>query len=206
MLDTHGRKYADMVINPGARVFAGLKWKPTHVTILALILGEAAAASFFLKLPTVVPIILLWISGYLDTVDGALARLTHRTSPVGTLLDIFFDRIVELSFILSFALRCPESVFAQLLSVSAILLSMTVFLTSGALLENNGIKSFRYQTGLMERTEGFLFFTVQIVFWRYMQSLSFVYAGLILFTAFQRLVLTIIELNKKEGKKNEEDQ
>lgn len=200
MLDTHARKYADKLINPGAKLFRKLKWKPTHVTILALIVGEAAAASFWLKAPLFVPIILLWISGYLDTVDGALARLTHASSPVGTLLDIFFDRIVELSFILSFALRCPDSTFAQLLSVSAIVLSMTVFLTSGALLENNGVKTFRYQTGLMERTEGFLFFTVQIVFWEYMKILSFVYAGLILFTALQRLVLTINELRKGRKK------
>ncbi|MBP5184532.1 MAG: CDP-alcohol phosphatidyltransferase family protein [Lachnospiraceae bacterium] len=200
MLDTHARKYADKLITPGAKLFRALKWKPTHVTILALVVGEAAAATFLFKLPVVVPILLLWVSGYLDTVDGALARLTKQTSPVGTLLDIFFDRIVELSFILAFAIRYPDSVFAQLLSVSAIVLSMTVFLTSGALLENNGVKSFRYQTGLMERTEGFIFFTIQMILGQYMKYTSFIYGGLIFFTAIQRLVLTVVEL-KKSGSK-----
>ena len=201
MLDTHARKYADVFITPGARFFAKLKWKPTHVTILALVTGELAAGAFLLKMPVALPVALLWISGYLDTVDGALARLTKQTSAVGTLLDIFFDRLVELSFILSFAIRCPDSVFAQLLSVCAIVLSMTVFLTSGALLENNGIKTFRYQTGLMERTEGFIFFTIQMILVSYMRYTSYVYAGLIVFTAVQRLILTIVELKKKEKTK-----
>lgn len=198
MLDTHARKYAEFFITPGAKLFAKLKWKPTHVTVLALVTGELAAVAFLFKLPVAVPVALLWISGYLDTVDGALARLTKQTSAIGTLLDIFFDRLVELSFILSFAIRCPDSVFAQLLSASAIVLSMTVFLTSGALLENNGIKTFRYQTGLMERTEGFIFFTIQMLLARYLRYTSYVYAGLIVFTAFQRLILTIIEIKKGE--------
>ena len=78
---------------------------------------------------------------------------------------------------------------------------MTVFLTSGALLENTGVKSFRYQTGLMERTDGFILFTVMMLLNGYMRYTSFVYAALILFTAVQRLFLTISELRKAEKTK-----
>ncbi|MCI6908984.1 MAG: CDP-alcohol phosphatidyltransferase family protein [Clostridiales bacterium] len=201
MLDTYGRKYADRFIEPAAKGFEKLRWKPTHITCLALAVGVAAAAAYAAALPVVLPILLLWISGYFDTVDGALARRTGQTTAIGTLLDIFFDRIVELLFILAFALRSPDSVFGQLLSVCAIVLSMTVFLTSGALLENTGVKSFRYQTGLMERTDGFILFTVMMLLNGYMRYTSFVYAALILFTAVQRLFLTISELRKAEKTK-----
>ncbi len=72
-----------------------------------------------------------------------------------------------------------------------IILSMTVFLTSGMLLENTGIKSFHYQAGLMERTEGFIMFTFMIIFYSYMKILAFIYAVLILYTAVQRLYMAI---------------
>lgn len=196
MLDTYGRRYVDKFIEPAAEFFGKMHWKPVHVTCLALVTGVVAAGSYLASVPAAVPILLLWLSGYFDTVDGALARRTGQITAIGTLLDIFFDRVVELSFILAFAVRCPESVFGQLLAVCAIVLSMTVFLTSGTLLENTGIKSFRYQTGLMERTDGFILFTVMMLLDGYMQYTSVVYAALIFFTAVQRLVLAILELRK----------
>lgn len=198
MLDTYGRKHADRFIEPAACLFEKINWKPTHVTIAALVTGLVASASFLFKAPVAVPIVLLWFSGYLDTVDGALARRTKKTTPVGTMLDIFFDRVVELSFIVSFAIRFPESVFSQLILVCAIVLSMTVFLTSGTLLKNNGIKSFRYQTGLMERTDGFILFTIMMIFDDYMKYTAAIYALLIFFTAIQRLIAAIIELRRTE--------
>lgn len=200
MLDTYGRKYVDRFIEPGAAFFEKIHWKPTHVTSAALITGLAAATSYLVKVPVAVPIALLWVSGYLDTVDGALARRTKHITPVGTLLDIFFDRVVELSFIASFAFRFPESVYSQLFLVCSIVLSMTVFLTSGTLLKNTGIKTFRYQTGLMERTDGFIMFTIMMIFDSYMKYTAAIYAILVLFTALQRLILTMAELktDKKE--------
>lgn len=194
MLDTHGRKYVDHLIDPGARLFEKIGWKPTHVTILALVVGVGAAATYGLSLPVIVPILLMWFSGYLDTIDGALARRTGQTTPIGTLLDIFFDRVVELSFLLVFSLRSPDAVFSLFLAVCSIVLSMTVFLTSGTLLKNTGVKSFRYQTGLMERTDGFILFTVMMALNQWMRYTAVIYAVLIFITAIQRLVLTILEL------------
>ncbi len=43
----------------------------------------------------------------------------------------------------------------------------------------------------MERTEGFIMFTLMIIFNKYMKELSFFYAALILFTAGQRLISSI---------------
>jgi len=134
---------------------------------------------------------LLWFSGYLDAVDGAMARKSKLISKKGTLLDICFDRIVELLFIVVFALRHENAIFALLCLTCSIVMSMTVFLTSGILIENNGKKSFRYQAGLMERTEGFIMFTAMILFSSVIKELSFLYAVLVLFTAFQRLTEAI---------------
>ncbi|MPN36929.1 hypothetical protein SDC9_184441 [bioreactor metagenome] len=71
--------------------------------------------------------------------------------------------------------------------VSAVLVSMTVFLTTGMLAANTGKKSFYYQAGLMERTEGFIASTAMMLFQRFLVPLTWLYAGLILITIVQRV-------------------
>lgn len=193
MLDTYCRKYFDSAIDCTAKCLLKARLRPTQVTIGAAVIGVAGAFCYGLRFPPA-SVVLLWLSGALDAVDGAMARHSRQVSPVGTLLDIFFDRVVELAFIVAFALRHPEATFSLLILVCAIVLSMTIFLTSGNLLENTGIKTFRYQAGLMERTEGFLMFTLMIALNAYMPITAFIYALLIYFTAGQRLVSAISEL------------
>lgn len=195
MLDTYCRKYFDGAIHRTAKLFLKMRLRPTQVTVGAAIIGVGAAFAYGMEMP-IPSVLFLWLSGGLDAVDGAMARLGRQVSPVGTLLDIFFDRVVELSFIIAFALRHQEAVFNLLILACAIVLSMTVFLTSGNLLENTGVKSFRYQAGLMERTEGFIMFTIMILLDSYMGITALLYALLIYFTAGQRLISAIHELNK----------
>lgn len=202
MLDTYCRKYFDGAINGGAKLFLKLRLHPTQVTAGAAVIGVGAAFAYGIGLP-LVSVALLWLSGGLDAVDGAMARQSNQVSPVGTLLDIFFDRVVELAFIIAFALRHREALFSLLILTCAIVLSMTVFLTSGNLLVNTGVKSFRYQAGLMERTEGFLMFTLMIAIAPYMRITALVYAFLIYFTAGQRLITAVYEL-KESSRKGEE--
>nr|WP_312578446.1 CDP-alcohol phosphatidyltransferase family protein [Sedimentibacter sp.] len=190
MLDTYGRKYIDKFFNKTADYFLKRNLKPNDITVIALILGVSASVFFYFE-NYLVSIILLWVSGYLDAVDGAMARKNKSITKTGTLLDICFDRIVEIIFIIVFALKHANAVFALLCLACTIVLSMSIFLTSGMLIENKGKKSFYYQAGLMERTEGFIMFTLMIIFNKYMKELSFFYAALILFTAGQRLISSI---------------
>ncbi|MGL5243994.1 MAG: CDP-alcohol phosphatidyltransferase family protein [Sarcina sp.] len=163
MLDTYGRKYVNPLINFGAKCFLRIKLKPNEVTFLALIVGVLTGVFIYID-KLVIAVITLWISGYLDSVDGAMARESKKTSALGTLMDITFDRIVELTIILVLAIRFPESRLNFLILTMLILISMTIFLTVGALAQNNGVKSFRYQAGLAERSEGFILLSLMIVF------------------------------------------
>jgi CDP-diacylglycerol--glycerol-3-phosphate 3-phosphatidyltransferase len=196
MLDTHGRKYVDKYINSTSNFLLTLKLTPIKVTFIALVLGLCASIAYYFDFKFL-SIIILWISGYLDAVDGAMARKSNTVTKTGTLLDIFFDRVVELAFIVIFALKHDNAVFALLCLTCAIVMSMSVFLTSGMLIENKGKKGFHYQAGLMERTEGFIMFTLMIIFNKYMMQMTFLYAALIAFTVFQRLRETIKILEER---------
>ena len=104
MLDTHARKYVNPFIEKGADFFIRLKLTPNNVTVLALLLGIATSLFVYFDMG-LIGVILLWISGYLDAVDGAMARKMKKTSSFGTLMDITFDRIVEISIILALGLK-----------------------------------------------------------------------------------------------------
>lgn len=186
MLDTYGRKYVNPLINLGAKIFINLKMKANHVTILALILGILTSLCVAFD-KNILGVCILWVSGYLDAVDGAVARTEGDSTSFGTLMDITFDRIVEVSMILALAVKFPEARLNLLFLTISILISMTIFLTVGALTEKKGVKSFYYQAGIAERTEGFIMFSLMILLSSYVGILTNIFSAIIIITIFQRL-------------------
>jgi phosphatidylglycerophosphate synthase len=186
MLDTKARKYVQPLFEKTADILINKKVTANQLTIAAFITGLIAAFTVFLKVPAAA-VILLWISGFLDAVDGTIARKTASSSAIGTLLDILFDRIVEIMVLLAVVLVYPAYGIYTAIVFASIILSMTVFLTVGALAEKKGEKSFYYQPGLAERTEGFIMISLVIVLSRLRAEILLVFAAMILFTAFQRV-------------------
>lgn len=195
MLDTGLRKKIGGIFRAGAVLFEYLGFSPIAVTCLAFAAGIAASVVYFFGYP-IAAVLLLWLSGWLDAVDGELARRTKRVSKLGAFLDVWFDRVVECGILFSLGCLYPESGFALLCAALAIILSFSAFLLTGNLVKNETGKSFFYQSGLMERSEGFIIFSLMWLFTDYLNLLSFLCAGLILFTAFQRVILTIITLRR----------
>lgn len=186
MLDTHARKYVDPYIQKTAKLLARQGFMANQITLLAFLIGISSGIFVFLGFPLLATIV-LWISGFLDAVDGAMARLT-RASAWGTVLDVTFDRIVEISVILGLAFCFPQCTWALLLLSVSIIISMTVFLTVGAVSQNKGTKSFYYQAGIAERTEGFIMFSGMMIFNNYLTGITLAFTGMIIFTALQRLL------------------
>lgn len=187
MLDTHARKYTNRLFSAIAALLLRLGLTHNQVTALAFILGITSGAVLYGEHP-MIAVALLWLSGLLDAVDGEMARRSGRSSVRGAQMDIISDRLVELSIVWGLALRRPDCLLPLLGLVSAILISMTVFLTTGMLTPKKGKKSFYYQAGLMERTEGFLAFTAMMLFPSALSVLTWIYAGLIGITILQRLI------------------
>lgn len=187
MLDTYGRKYVNPIIDIGARSFLKVKLKPNHITILAFLIGLSNILFIYLDKQGIA-VLMLWISGYFDAVDGAMARISKKTSNLGTLMDITFDRVVEMAVVLGIALKVPEVRMNLIVLVMCILFSMTIFLTVGALAENSGMKSFHYQAGLAERTEGFIMFSIMILSSESLALVINIFSVIIVITIMQRLL------------------
>mgnify|MGYP005846206385 CR=1 FL=1 len=185
MLDTHARHLVQPVIDQTAKSLLHIKLSANQVTTIAFLIGVLSGPLIYFDKP-VWAVIVLWVSGFLDAVDGTMARLT-KPSAFGTILDVSYDRLVEISVILGLAFRFPEAMRALLLLSVSIIYAMTVFLTVGTMTEKKGIKSFYYQPGLAERTEGFLLFTLMILLPNYLISLTLLFLAIEVFTVLQRL-------------------
>ena len=187
MLDTHARKYVNPIIELGAKFFLKLKLKPNHVTMIALLVGLSTSIFLYFDMG-IMAVIVLWISGYLDAVDGAMARSSKSTSSFGTLLDIVSDRLVEVGMIIVFGMKFIDVRFNLIILAVSILMSMTIFLTVGACTERKGMKSFYYQAGVAERSEGFILFSLMILLPNYLGVITNIFSILVLFTAAQRFL------------------
>ncbi|WP_458701591.1 CDP-alcohol phosphatidyltransferase family protein [Sulfurospirillum sp. 1307] len=184
MIDTYARGYFSKLFLAIAKLLLSLHVKPLHVTVFSLFIGVVGAIYFYVGLH-ITSLILLWLSGFMDVLDGELARLSNQSSQKGALLDIFFDRIVEISYI--FAFIGTASSESLLVLSCTIILSMTLFLSVGAMSQKESKKAFYYQAGLIERTEGFILFSLMIMFADFSTYIAYLFAFLILLTVGQRL-------------------
>lgn len=187
MIDTYGRKYVNPIIDKTASALLSFKMTANQVTVVAFFIGVCTGPLIYLN-QSFAAIAFLWFSGFLDAVDGAMARMSDTSSPWGTLMDICFDRLVEMAVVLALALRFANVRFELLVLVICVLMSMTIFLTVGALVKQKGIKSFYYQAGLAERTEGFIFFSLMILFPFYLSWIINGFSAAIMITIIQRIV------------------
>ena len=109
---------------------------------------------------------------------------------VSTSIFLYFDMqiIAEVSIVLVLGLKFVDVRYNLIVLTVCILMSMTIFLTVGALSEKKGVKSFYYQAGVVERSEGFIFFSLMILIPSYLGIITNIFSILIIITAIQRFL------------------
>ena len=189
---------------PGARAFNAIGLTPNIITLLGFSVCVAGAALVALGWPLYGGIVFL-VGGILDLFDGALARLTGKTSPFGALLDSVFDRLGEAALFVGLGIYylLADLAPAQLiLSTLAVLLGL-VFSQGVSYLRARGEGLGAFTTsGIMTRTERVVVLgagliaeglaPVPIMVW-----VLWVIAGVSCFTLFQRM-FTIRGLLERE--------
>ncbi len=185
MIDTKWRYRFQPFFDGLAKELILLHVKPHHITWAAF--GIGILASVFVGIGRLIPsMLLLWLSGLLDVLDGTVARLTKSASKGGAYMDLILDRMVEATYILGFAYRFPQGYYGYLLFYIAVIFNFTTFIVAGALFQNNGSKSMHYDVGIVERTETFLVFTLIAIFPAYINPILLIFDGLIFITGIIR--------------------
>ncbi|WP_090844131.1 CDP-alcohol phosphatidyltransferase family protein [Alkalicoccus daliensis] len=185
MIDTKARHTVQPLLNKSADAALKIGLTANQVTIIGFLVGISAGGAVYLGYSWLA-LALLWFSGYLDAVDGTMARKTTSTK-FGTVLDVSFDRLVEAGIIVGLAFRFPDLMWVMLLLVVSILYTVTIFLTVGAVADENSEKSFYYQPAIAERTEGFILLSLMIIFVNYLLFFTLLFLAVELIAAMQRL-------------------
>jgi phosphatidylglycerophosphate synthase len=204
MRDVALRNHKDRLMGPVARtLFFGIH--PNYISLAALLVGLACAVAvvqqaYWWGLG-------LWIGNrILDGLDGLVARQSGKVSDFGGYLDLLLDFIVYLAVPLAFVAAQPTSftLWAALLLVSVYVLNTISWTVLSAILEkhkyhrNNRLTgsytasgrttTIAMPVGLIEGAETILLYTLFFLMPGLVGHLFLIMAGLVLFTAGQRVV------------------
>lgn len=101
------RPWADRALTPFVSASVALGLSPNAVSVVAFLLAVGAGGAFFLGGRGVVwyavGAFLVFCNGWLDLVDGALARRLEVDSDAGDLLDHALDRYADIAIIVGLA-------------------------------------------------------------------------------------------------------
>ncbi len=111
--------------SPVARVIARSKIPPNALTLLGPIVATLAAW-MYIQQQLALALLLLLLSGFVDALDGAVARATGKTTAFGGVLDSVCDRYSDAIVLIGVILGGWSSAFWGLLAiVGSLLVSYT---------------------------------------------------------------------------------
>jgi phosphatidylglycerophosphate synthase len=165
--------------------------KPNHVTVLAFVLGLLAAALVGAGHDAVA--LAVWLIGRIcDGLDGALARVTGRSTPFGGYLDITLDMAAYSAMVLGFAVRYPQLavVWAAVLLGYVVVITTTLALSDAAgnigrrVSDTN--RTFQFTPAITEAGETNVMYVLWLVFPAHIEWLAWVWTAALAATVVQR--------------------
>lgn len=189
MLETYIRPAFQMcLVDPIAKRIL-FRYSPLQITFAAAITGILIAPALLFGFPLLACLLLL-LSGYFDALDGTVARMSNTSSPLGSLVDIVSDRMVELAVIVGLYAVDPLHRGAWLLLIlgscyvhNALMLMTNVLKPGGQSTQ----EFFYHSKGLFERTEAFICFFLMIAFPHYFTALAMLFMVLVLVTSYWQI-------------------
>jgi archaetidylinositol phosphate synthase len=99
------RPYANRLLDPFVAAADRLGLSPDGVSVVAFGFAVAAGAAFYLATPLwyALGAVFVFLNGWLDVVDGALARAQNVDSKGGDLLDHVLDRYADIVMLVGLA-------------------------------------------------------------------------------------------------------
>jgi archaetidylinositol phosphate synthase len=99
------RPVATRVLRPIVAVADDIGLTPNRVSVIALLVAAGAGATFAVATPAayVAGAVLVFLNGWLDLLDGALAREQGSSSRAGDLLDHVVDRYADILLVAGLA-------------------------------------------------------------------------------------------------------
>lgn len=180
------RKYLE---NIGSKI-ARTGIKPNHITLISLLFAFSAFISIAYFSNIILFILFLVLSGFMDVLDGAVARASGNVTRFGSFLDSTLDRFSDALLIFSLIYLGFEDLHVFVLLVFSFMISYTRARAEGLNIKMEGV-------GLIERSERLLsiflisllvylgYFNVSLILFYILITLSFI-------TVLQRIIYVYI--------------
>ena len=151
---------------------------PNFFTSLILVFGFIAA--YFIYLGSFkIAILFILISGLMDFIDGAVAKVNKKETKFGALFDSTADKTTEISWYIAFGLFNPQLWLSVSLAIATFMLSSYVSKHAKAIGGKSG-------GGIMERKERLILIIIGLLFISYISYILYIIAFFSFLTALQR--------------------
>jgi CDP-diacylglycerol--glycerol-3-phosphate 3-phosphatidyltransferase len=175
--------WADVILDPLARVLARLGVQPNLLSLIGFFAASAAGAVVAAGYISQGGLLFL-LSGPFDALDGSLARTAGLESRFGAFLDSFIDRYSEAAVL--FGILCWSTFHDRHILVLVTFLTMIgSLMVSYARARAEGLK-ISCKVGLFTRLERFIVLTLTLITQQLLVGLT-ILAFLTNFTALQRM-------------------
>jgi archaetidylinositol phosphate synthase len=183
------RGRADKILMPAANAMKGLD--PNVISVIALILAFAVGVLTYYSFEDwqlLLPIIslLVLVSGFLDAVDGKVARLVGKAGKRGDFIDHVFDRYADIFMIGGVVVSAWCNIYLGILALLGVLMTSYMGTQAQAL----GIG--RMYAGYLGRADRIvLMFMVPLIQWVYTMVTGdkFIDLGWVEFSMFEVMML-----------------
>jgi archaetidylinositol phosphate synthase len=167
------------------RGFASTGLSPNFWTVVGLgfALLSAIAYGMGIEFGLIIGGVLLLVSGFFDMVDGQVARVTGKTSKVGSYLDSMFDKIAETAIFLGILVGGYAEPYLVLLAITLSLL------VSYARAKSDSLNVKLQGIGIGERAERLLVIAI-IGIIGYMEPAVIIVVIIAGITLIQRMIFT----------------
>ena len=185
---------ANRVTEPAVWLLARTSITPNAVTWFGFLLAIGAAALIITE-HLVAAGILVLIAGFLDILDGALARRTNQTTRFGAILDSTLDRFSEAVLLLGIlVLYARDQSFAQILLVGAALVGSQLVSYIRARAEALGLEC---EAGLFTRTERVIVLALGLLLSQVVDYALLIALAIIVVFSFVTIVQRLIHVRRQ---------
>lgn len=194
------RKVFSPLVRVIAKGLSRLGVTPNIATTIMFIFAILSCISLIVLNNLIIFSILVFLTGIFDGVDGAIARLTDKSTPLGGFFDSMMDRNSEFVIFLALLIYCWNQLLWYVIDMKIVIyvsfLASIMISYSRARAEvffNNRLKEFKgdFDIGLLARSERlfFIFVSSNIAFFLdIFNELLFLFMILTIMTAIYRFI------------------
>lgn len=185
-----------------AKCFIKIGITPNLATIFMFFFAILSAISLILFSSLLFFAIFIFITGIMDGIDGAIARLTGKSSSFGGFFDSIMDRFSEFIIFFGLLVFCWDKILWNLFDMKLI---VTIAFLGSIMISYIRARAYvffkgDFDIGLMARSERlfYIFITMLIAFFfGFMNELLFVFMWLVIGTAIFRFVKINKQIKKE---------